>query len=42
MKKMLLLLSVFILGIVITGCTDKKYEDDTVNVIFYTASNQES
>lgn len=40
MKKMLLLLSVFILGIVITGCTDKKYEDDTVNVIFYTASNQ--
>lgn len=40
MKKTLTLIIMLILGVVVVGCTDEKYNDDSVNVIFYTGSNE--
>lgn len=38
MKKVYLFLAVLLLGVLVSGCSDKKYTDDAVNVIFYTDS----
>jgi len=40
MKKILTLIMVLILGVVVVGCTEQKYNDKTINVIFFTGSNQ--
>ena len=40
MKKILTLIMMLILSVVVAGCTDKKYKDDSVNIIFFTNSNE--
>lgn len=40
MKKQILLFIVLILSVLVVGCEDKKFTDKTVNVIFFTATNQ--
>lgn len=40
MKKIFLLIMVLTLGLVIVGCSDAKYSDDTVNIVFFTDANE--
>lgn len=40
MKKIFLGIIVLALALVIAGCTDQKYTDDTINIVFFTDANQ--
>jgi len=40
MKKIFLSITIVLLTLAIAGCADRKYSDDTINVVFFTNANQ--